>query len=281
MSLNPQRLREAASGCPLEDWLIAALRHPITKQTLEERDGRTIDGILDLRPALHAVQKWSTGQKFYEAWEKVQIRTGTVEMFQRELSSVRAIYATMAITGACLEVGGLDGRIRHFMRPGQRYACVDPYPFAISDIRQQPALTTVYPELKSPVNFVCGMAEHLPLDSAVFDTVHMRSVIDHFYDPAVALREAARVLKPGCQLIVGVSVEGGQLGIPSIKERVRETLRSILVWLGIERYRDHHMWHPTWPNLKQMIEAAGFLCDAPYWQNARVVYVRAVKSEQA
>ena len=63
-----------------------------------------------------------------------------------------------------------------------------------------------------------------------------------------------------------------------MKERAREMLRFVLVTIGFEKYRDHHVWHPTWPALKQMIENAGFTCVEPYWQNARVVYVRALKS---
>ena len=183
----------------------------------------------------------------------------------------------MPIKGACLDVGGLDGRIRAFMEPEQRYACVDPYPGAISDIALQPALTEIYSALKRPVNFVCGMAEYLPIADATFDTVHMRSVIDHMNDPAQALREAFRVLRPNGQIIVGVSVEGRKTGEPSIKERARETLRSAIVALGVERYRDHHIWHPTWPDLMRLIEAAGFTCSPPYWYNERVVFVKAVK----
>jgi SAM-dependent methyltransferase len=186
----------------------------------------------------------------------------------------------MAIKGACLDVGGLDGRIRSFMESEQRYACVDPYPGAIADIALQPALTEAYPALKRPMNFVCGMAEFLPIADSIFDAVHMRSVIDHMNDPAQALREAFRVLRPNGQIIVGVSVEGGKTGEPSIKERARETLRSVLVALGVERYRDHHIWHPTWPSLKRLIETAGFTCSTPYWQSERVVYVQAVKSEK-
>jgi len=97
-------------------------------------------------------------------------------------------------------------------------------------------------------------------------------------DPAQALREAFRVLRPNGQIIIGVSVEGGKAGEPSIKERVRETLRSLLVALGFEQYRDHHIWHPTWPSLKHLIEAAGFTCSTPSWHSERVVYVQAVKS---
>lgn len=271
-------LENLSSGCELEPWFVAALRHPISKAPVVEGECHTINGILDFSPDLPEAELWKSGQDAYEKWAKAETRRGTVALFQDELDRVRSIYATMPIKGACLDVGGLDGRIRAYMEPGQRYACVDPYPGAIADIALNPALTKIYPALKHPVNFVCGMAEYLPIADGVFDTVHMRSVIDHMNDPGQALREAARVLRPAGQIIVGVSVEGGQNGVLSLKEHARETLRSILVAFGVERYRDHHIWHPTWPSLKQLIEAAGFTPAAPYWYNDRVVYVRAVIS---
>jgi SAM-dependent methyltransferase len=271
-------LEKLSTGCALEPWFVAALRHPISKKPLAEKDCRVVNGILDFRPDLPDAQVWKSGQDAYEKWEKQQIRTGTDQLFKRELESVKEIYAAMPIKGACLDVGGLDGRIRSFMEPGQRYACVDPYPGAIADIALQLALTKAYPALVNPVNFVCGMAEYLPIADCTFDTVHMRSVIDHMNDPAQALREAARVLRPYGQIVVGVSVEAGKTGKLSLKERGRETLRSVLVALGVERYRDHHVWHPTWPTLKHLIETAGFTCAPPYWQSTRVVYVCALKN---
>ncbi len=275
----PSDLQGLSTGCVLEPWFVAAIRHPISKMPLAENDCRVLNGILDLRPERLNAQAWKFGQDAYETWEKEQIRCGTAQLFQRELDSVRSIYSEMPIKGACLDVGGLDGRIRSFMEPDQRYACVDPYPGAIADIVLQPALIEVFPALKHPVNFICGMAEFLPIADSTFDTVHMRSVIDHMNDPAQALREAFRVLRPDGQIVVGLSVEGGKTGEPSIKERARETLRYALVALGFERYRDHHLWHPTWPDLKRLIEAAGFTCSKAYWQSERVVYVRALKSE--
>ena len=272
-------LQRLSTGCVLEPWFVAAIRHPISKKPLAEKDCRTTNGILDLRPDLLDAKAWKAGQDAYEAWEKVQVRSGTVMKFQRELDSVKSIYTEMPIKGACLDVGGLDGRVRSFMEHEQRYACVDPYPGAIADIAVQSELTQVFPALNRPINFVCGVAEFLPIADSIFDTVHMRSVIDHMNDPAQALREAFRVLRPNGQIIVGVSVEGGKTGEPSIKERTRETLRSILVALGVERYRDHHIWHPTWPSLKCLIEAAGFRCLTSYWQTERAVYVQAVKTE--
>jgi SAM-dependent methyltransferase len=282
MNENPvatvEEIITLSSGCVLEPWFAAALRHPFSKQTLTKNECHTVDGILDFRLELRDAQVWKSGQAAYEAWADEQIRLSTIELFQREVSGVRPVYDTFPIKGACLDVGGLDGRVRTFMAPEQRYACVDPYLSAISDINLQPNLTAVYPELTRPVNFVCGVAEHLPIADRVFDTVHMRSVIDHMYEPERALSEAGRVLKPDGQIIVGVSVEGGERGILSMKERAREMHRFVLVTIGFEKYRDHHVWHPTWPALKQMIENAGFTCVEPYWQNARVVYVRALKS---
>jgi SAM-dependent methyltransferase len=283
-----------STGCRLDPWFSDVLRDPLSKDRLLIADGAVMSswgrrypaahGILDLR--LYgsengvALREWSEGQIAYEAFSEQLVTAGTAERYLREIDGVRQVYEEIPILGSCLDVGGFDGRVRHFMPPDARYACVEPYIFAIRNIARQPVLTSAYPELKEPCNFVGGHAEHLPIAGEVFDTVHMRSVIDHFINPLLALMEAARVLRPGGQLIVGISVEGGSTGIPSAKERLREIARSILVGIGMERFRDHHIWHPTFPALKDLIIRAGFSLGKVHWQaseGGRVVYVQAHK----
>jgi SAM-dependent methyltransferase len=286
-------LSDLSTGCRLEPWFGKVLRDPLSKDHLLVANGSvrsswgrsypTDHGILDLR--LYAeggvvLREWSEGQRAYEAFSEHLVTAGTVERYLKEIEGVRPVYEAIPIRGSCLDVGGFDGRVRHFMPPDAPYACIEPYIFAIHNIARQPALIAAYPELKDPRNFVCGHAEHLPIAGGVFDTVHMRSVIDHFLNPQLALLEAARVLRPGGQLIVGVSVEGGSTGIPSAKERLRELARSLLVGLGMERFRDHHIWHPTFPELKDLISRAGFVLDKVHWQaseGGRVVYLQARK----
>lgn len=47
------------------------------------------------------------------------------------------------------------------------------------------------------VNWVNGTAENMPLPAKYFDVVCMMDVLEHVVDPLAALKEVARVLKPG------------------------------------------------------------------------------------
>jgi ubiquinone/menaquinone biosynthesis C-methylase UbiE len=49
-----------------------------------------------------------------------------------------------------------------------------------------------------------GSAESLPFDDGIFDGVIIEQVLEHLVNPAVAFREAARVLKKGGVLCIGV-----------------------------------------------------------------------------
>jgi SAM-dependent methyltransferase len=50
--------------------------------------------------------------------------------------------------------------------------------------------------------FVCGGAEQLPFGDATFDVVFCRDVLHHLFDPEPALKEMARVCRPGGQMVI-------------------------------------------------------------------------------
>lgn len=51
--------------------------------------------------------------------------------------------------------------------------------------------------------FVCGVAEALPFADGSFDLVMSFTLLEHLWDPELALKEMARVLKKGGTLVVG------------------------------------------------------------------------------
>jgi len=126
----------------------------------------------------------------------------------------------------------------------------------------------VYPCLAEPCNFLLAHAEHLPFESQVFYYVHMRSVIDHFYDPYLSLIEANRVLRcnGGIMLMVGIKEEesgiskdsGLSLLLLRLWEKIREKGLQGLMFAIIKRIYnltqpDIHIWHPAFIDLTDIL----------------------------
>lgn len=90
------------------------------------------------------------------------------------------------------------------------------------------------------VRFVCGDAHQLPFDDASFDLVTNRLGLHHFHDPQSAIKEMARVVKPGGKIAI---IELATYNEPEMAERYNhfERLRdpshtrafSITQWCGL------------------------------------------------
>ena len=283
------------SAVTIAPWLRELLVDPIGKRPLSQDGGFWVAecgfqygetrGVLDLRrPTLFdRGSDWKAGQEAYEQWStQLGIRDARSD-YLKEIESVRSVYAAIPVSGRVLDVGGHQGRLRAFLKPDQEYVSCDPFLDAFQGLDRQPNLRAAYSCLDEPCNFVAAHAEHLPFASQSFDTVHMRSVIDHFRDPALALIEAFRVLRPGGHLVVGLTVEGGRAGRVSAKDRVKEAVRTALPWIGINRFTDHHIWHPTYAELRNVIESSGFDVLTTHWQagwSDKVCYIDAKRRER-
>ena len=88
-----------------------------------------------------------------------------------------------------LDVGGGKGRWRQAVPTGAKYVVLDVV--EPSDLA-----------LPESVTYVVASAERLPFASESFDVVLMFEVLEHLREPAVALREAARVLRPEGVLVL-------------------------------------------------------------------------------
>ncbi len=65
---------------------------------------------------------------------------------------------------------------------------------------------------KRDIEVVQGIAEFLPFKTQTFDLILIVTALAFFMDPAQGLREAARVLKPGGQLTIGMLDRESPLG---------------------------------------------------------------------
>jgi len=104
-------------------------------------------------------------------------------------------------------------------------------------------------------------------------------MLDHVQIVDLCLLAAKRVLMPGGKLIIGITIEGRPYGKQGVDLGLLHTVKKITRSLrAVKRYRDHHVWHPTYNNLLKVLKDAGFVVTQTFWQPAwkgGVLYVEA------
>ena len=207
------------------------------------------------------------------------------EVYFSEINSVKEVYTQeFSINGKVIDVGGEVGRLRHFLNDDSQYISVDPFLDVFQGLESKTSLMKAYPCLSNPCNFLCCHAERLPFLAGSFDWVHMRSVLDHFFNPYIALKEAYRVLNEDGKLMIGLQVTGGESSLSDkgtvrnllsrIKKKMRDegfigVFRSIVSRLANRHLSIHrnsgHMFHWRYDDLLDLVRITGFEVEKIHW----------------
>jgi SAM-dependent methyltransferase len=145
---------------------------------------------------------------------------GSSEAVRRQFGRVAAAYATSAVHAggpdltALIEVAGLSGREQVLdlgCGAGHTALAIAPKAVQVCAVDVTPEMLAVASELAGQrglcnLSFCQADATALPFRGASFDLVTSRYSAHHYADPARALAEVARVLRPGGRLLLIDSV---------------------------------------------------------------------------
>lgn len=197
---------------------------------------------------------WQESQIDYEDFYANSYLNESTENLMSELNQNAILYSDVNFVNKnILDVGGGCGLLRAFLGGQKNYVIIDPQASVLMDSTKSDNLSSVYPFVHDPVDFVIGNAEFLPFKSNSFDIVHIRSAIDHFFEPQLAIYEVYRVLAKGGSLIIISSLENQS------QQNFTTILKSILkILLRKKKTHDHHSWHPNRENLRNLVTESGF-----------------------
>ena len=225
-------------------------------------------------------RRWVSVQKEYEDYVRKRREEDDYVSMLEQIEGVRPIYEDeFHLSGIILDVGGNCGLLRHFVDNDSVYISVDPLISVFEGIG--PNKKRAYPYLEEPCNFLCCFGENLPFDHGVFDWVHMRSVLDHFQDPFLALNQAYRVLKPTGRLLIGVNTAPKHLSFDDpfahigrkdhLKLGVRLIAGALLnrtVDMPRANCQDDHSFSWSWEDLQDFVTNCNWQIEKVHWQKA-------------
>jgi SAM-dependent methyltransferase len=146
------------------------------------------------RPPLYGPQQ-SRFARYLDRRERRRPDQEARELRQRALAGLR---------GSVIEVGSGDGRsFEHYPAGVERLLAVEP------DATARTAATERARKAAIPIDVVGGSAEKLPAEDGAFDAAVLMGVLCSVGDPAAALGELRRVLRPGGELRFWEHVRSG------------------------------------------------------------------------
>lgn len=153
------------------------------------------------------------GPEAYASWRATSLGAVTEAIEQRLILEMMGEIHGQSI----LDVGCGDGALACAAAAGGALVTgVDPDPAMVTAARLRAAKSDV------PATFMAGRIEQLPFPNASFDIVAAVTVLCFVQDPAGAIREMGRVLRPGGRLVLG------ELG----RWSTWAALRRVRGWLG-------------------------------------------------
>lgn len=239
----------------------------------------------DLRVGLEFNRDWANGQRAFERWQQRRLSGKGAEYFAAIDAETVDVYEAIRLHGKVLDVGGgLGTAAAQAGIDKQSYISIDAFPLLWRDMLVYRGVTSHYAQCADLCR-VPAHAEFLPIASGTMDFVHMRSCLDHFANPTLALREAYRVLGKNGHVVVGISLEGAY---KKENKTSYEKFKAFVKRNGVtreiyERLFDHHQFHPTHESVKALLTQAGFLITKEHWACAYhgVLYVSARKMGKA
>jgi ubiquinone/menaquinone biosynthesis C-methylase UbiE len=136
------------------------------------------------------------------------------------------------LRGNVIEVGSGDGRSFEHYPPGvERVLAVEP------DATARVAAVERAQDAAVPIEIVEGAAEKLPAADGEFDAAVLMGILCSVRDPATALRELRRVLRPGGELRFWEHVRSGNAAFRGV-QRATDALFWTRALGGCETTRD-------------------------------------------
>ena len=134
--------------------------------------------------------------------------------------------------GSVLEVGSGDGRsFEHYPPSVDRLLAVEPDPTARATAAERARHAAI------PIEIVGGTAEKLPAADGEFEAAVLMGILCSVHDPAAALHELRRVLKPGGELRFWEHVRSGNAAFRGL-QRATDALFWTRALGGCETTRD-------------------------------------------